>query len=82
MSEEVEAGGDLDTSIERLSVNDGGGYREGVEGSFNGIGNCRAILPHYAWNGGGDIGGGYDAGLVKVEVSANWLAKAVEFLQE
>ena len=82
LSNEAKPGGDLDTGIERLAVNDGGGDREGVEGSFNGIGNRFAILLCYAWDGGGAIGGDYDVSLVKVEVAADALAKAVEFLQE
>ena len=42
-------------------------------------------LPYFscdAWDGGGAIGGGHDAGLVEVEVAAARPAKAVEFLQE
>ena len=38
MSEEVEASGDLNMSRGRLSVDDGGGYRESVVCKFNGIG--------------------------------------------
>ena len=82
MSKEAKPSGDLDTSRQRLAINDGGGDREGFEGCFNGIGNRFAILPCYAWDGGGAIGGGYDVSLVKVEVAVDGLSKVIEFLQE
>ena len=75
-------GGDLDKIRDRLSIDDGGGYREGVDRYFNRVGNCLAILPCYAWNGGGAIGGGYDASPVEVEVAVDGLAKVVEFLRK
>ena len=79
LSYEAEASCDIDVGRYGLLVDNGSGNREGVEGYFNGIGNHFAIFQCDACNGGCNIGGGHDAGLVEVEVTANWLTKAVEF---
>ena len=82
LSEEAESCCDFNPSGDWLPVDDGAGYREGVQGFSHRVGNCLAIFLSDAWDGGGAIGGGHDAGLVEVEVTAAGLAEAVKFLKE
>ena len=82
LSEEAESCGDFNPSGDWLPVDDGAGDREGVQGFFHRVGNRLAIFLCDAWDGEGAIGGGHDAGLVKVEVATTGLAEAVKFLKE
>ena len=82
LSEEAESCCNFNSSGDWLPVDDGSGDREGGEGLFHRVGDCLAIFLSDAWDGGGAVGGGHDAGLVEVEVVAAGLAEAVKFLKE